>query len=379
MEHMAPEKKRWNHPLALLERYLMWQVVKSWLVATPILITLLMTLRVSKVMAQAAAGQIPVEYVWQLVWLKVPAYLGMVIPMTLFFSVLIAFGKLFQESEVTAFRASGVDLYRASRGVRWLSGGVSILVLLMVMMVTPWAQTEINRIHDEINANMNLVGLTAGRFKALSGGKERVFYAEEISADQREMAGLFFYETLPSDRFQLITSKHGTLYPDEQGDGKWLVMQQGRQYSGQPGAADVEIVDFEEYGVKLNFEKSRSGEPQGRAVPFGDLWGSDRLQHQAELQWRFSLPVMTVLLVFLAVPLSRTTPRAGKYAGMVPGVLLYLLFSNLFNISYGWIERGMVDAWLGMIWIYLVVWGVVFMLYLREGIVLLPRWRGRAG
>ena len=64
---------------------------------------------------------------------------------------------------------------------------------------------------------------------------------------------------------------------------------------------------------------------------------------------------------------------------MVPGVLLYLLFSNLFNISYGWIERGMVDAWLGMIWIYLVVWGVVFMLYLREGIVLLPRWRGRAG
>ncbi len=374
MGSKVPEKKGSTSLFTTLERYLVRQVAWTWVVATPVLITLLLTLRVSKMMAMAAAGQIPLEYVWQLVWLKVPAYLGMVVPMTLFFSVLLAFGKLYQESEVTAFRAGGVDIFRASRGVRWFSSGAAVVVTMLVLYVTPWAQTEINRIHDEINANANLVGLVPGSFKSLSGGDERIFYAEEISVDQRDMKGIFFYESMPYNRFRLITSRFGKLLPDEDSGGKWLLMLEGRQYDGNPGDADVEIVDFREYGVKLNLKKTTSGEPQGRAIPFRDLWGSERLQYKAELQWRLSLPVMTILLVLLAVPLSRASPRGGKYAGMVPGVLLYMLFSNLFNISYGWIERGVVESWMGMVWVYLLILLLVFLLYRREGILLLPKW-----
>lgn len=372
-----PEKKRWISPLNTLERYLVSQVVWAWLVATPILIILLMTLRVSKVMAKAAAGQIPVEFLWQLIWLKVPAYLGMVVPMTLFFAVLLALGRLYQGSEVTAIRAGGVDLYRASRGVRWFSLWMALVVAVMVLFVTPWAQMEINRIHDEINANANLVGLTAGRFKPLSGSSERIFYAEEISVDQKELREIFFYEAVPPDRFRLITARRGEMYPDENGEGKWLVLSEGRQYGGRAGESDVEVVDFKEYGFLLNFAHSSSGEPKGRAIPFRDLWGSDKLQYQAELQWRFSLPVLTVLLVFMAIPLSRTSPRKGKYAGLLPGVLLYLLFSNLFNVAYGWIERGLVESWWGMSWIYLLIMVLIFLLYLREGEVPLPG-RGRS-
>jgi len=114
----VPEKKKAITGFTTLERYLVREVVWTWAVATPVLITLLLTLRISKMMAKAVAGQIPLEHVWQLVWLKVPAYMGMVIPMTLFFSVLLAFGRLYQGSEVTAFRAGGVDTFRASRGVR---------------------------------------------------------------------------------------------------------------------------------------------------------------------------------------------------------------------------------------------------------------------
>jgi lipopolysaccharide export system permease protein len=94
METKLPGKKGKGHGFTALERYLVVQVFWAWLVATPILLVLLMSLRVSKVMAQAAAGQIPVDFLWQLIWLKVPAYLGMVVPMTLFFAVILAFGRL---------------------------------------------------------------------------------------------------------------------------------------------------------------------------------------------------------------------------------------------------------------------------------------------
>jgi lipopolysaccharide export system permease protein len=356
----------------ILEKYLLRQVAGIWAVASPLLIILLLTLEVSKLMAKAAAGIIPVEYVWQLLWLRVPTHLGMVVPMTLFFAVLLAFGRLYQSSEVTAFRASGIDIFEASRGVRWFSVVVAFMVTMLVLFVTPWAQEEMNQIHDEINANANLVGLTAGRFKPLSGKTERIFYAEEVSVDQTKLNGIFFYEAVSEDRFRLITAKEGEMYPNENGDGKWMVMKEGRQYGGKAGESDVEIVDFKEYGFLLNLSRSSSGEPKGRAIPFHDLWGSERLQYQAELQWRFSLPVLTVLLVMLAIPLSRTSPRGGKYAGMVPGLLLYLLFSNLSNIAYGWIERGMVDQWLGMSWIYLMIIILIFFFYLRDGVLLIP-------
>jgi len=363
----VPEKKRSIIRFTILERYLVREVVWTWAVATPALITLLLALRISKIMAKAVAGQIPLEHVWQLVWLKVPAYMGMVIPMTLFISVLLAFGRFYQESEVTAFRAGGVNIFKASRMLHWFSMGVAIIVTILVLFVTPWAQKEVNNIHHEINASTNLVGLTPGRFKSLSDDEERIFYAEEISVDQRDMKGLFFYEWVPPDRFRLVTSRFGHLLPSEDGDGKWLIMKQGRQYSGRPGSADVEVVGFEEYGVKINLKKSTSGEPSGRAIPFQTLWGSERLKYKAELQWRLSLPVMTVLLVMLAVPLSRTSPRGGKYASLVPGILLYMLFSNLFNISYGWIEQGKVESWMGMSWVYLSILTLIFILYLREG------------
>ncbi|MBT3348606.1 MAG: LPS export ABC transporter permease LptF [Thiotrichales bacterium] len=358
-----------------LESYLVGQVLWTWLVATPILIILLLTLRISKMMAQAASGQVPAEYIWQLIWLKVPAYMGMVIPMTIFFSVLIAFGRLYQESEVTAFRAGGVDIYRAARGVRWLSVVIATVVTVFVLYVTPWAQAEINNIHDEINANENLVGIAQGQFKPISGGSERVFYAEEVSTDQRDMSGVFFYENMVDGGFRVITSKRGELDATPDQGGKWLVLKDGRQYSGTPGKADIEIVNFSEYGIKLNFAKSISGEPQGRAIPVATLWGSNSNKHQAELHWRFSLPIMTILLVFLAIPLSRTTPRGGKYAGVAPGILIYLLFSNLFNIAYGWVEHGEASGLLAMGSIYVAIALLIFVLYLRDGVLLLPRLR----
>ncbi len=372
-----PTKKKTRRPVfTTLEKYLMLQVIWTWLIATPVLISLLMTLEISRLMAKAAAGVIPPEHIWHLFWLRVPTDLGMVIPMTLFFSILLTFGRLYQGSEVTAFSAGGVDIFTASKGVRWFAVIISFVVAILILFVTPWAQTEMNRIHDEINANANLVGLSPGRFKTLSGGNGRIFYSEKISVDQRELEGVFFYEAVPPDSFRLITAETGELYPNQDGDGKWLVLQDGRQYSGRPGDPDMEILKFKEYGFLMEISKSSNKAPRGRAIPFHDLWGSNKLQHQAELQWRFTLPVMTILLALLAVPLSRTTPRGGKYAGMVPGVLLYMVFSNLFNISYGWIEKGKIESWLGMSWIYALILVLIFFLYLRQGVFLLP-WKRR--
>jgi lipopolysaccharide export system permease protein len=57
-------------------------------------------------------------------------------------------------------------------------------------------------------------------------------------------------------------------------------------------------------------------------MAFLDLMGSDEPEHVAEFQWRLGIPLSTIVLAILAVPLSRSQPRAGRYGRLAIGLLV---------------------------------------------------------
>jgi lipopolysaccharide export system permease protein len=73
---------------------------------------------------------------------------------------------------------------------------------------------------------------------------------------------------------------------------------------------------------------------------------------RAELQWRLGLPVMTVVLTILAVPLGRLRPREGRYARVWIAVMVFALYANLALAGRTWIERGQVAPALGLWWVH---------------------------
>ncbi len=355
----------------LLERYLIREVWGVWMVATPVIILLLMGIRVSKKLAEAAAGALPAEAVWGLVWLKVPAYLGMVVPMTLFFSVLLALGRWSRDSELVSALAGGMSVLRLSRALLWLAAAVAVVVGLLVNVATPWASQEMNRIYDEVEASANFVGVMAGRFKEISGKGENIFYTEEMSADQSRMRGIFYYHG-EGGEYRVVTAKEGLLMPSGDGKGRWLKLTEGKQYQGRPGSAAMEMVEFDEYSVRLLFNDPIIDDPRGREVSLSKLLEFNSLRDYAEVQWRIALPLMTVLLVFLALSLTQTFSRQGRYVGLIPGVLLYLLYSNLLNVSYSWIEEGTIPPIIGMNWVHLLFIGITAWMFHQQGTVSVP-------
>ena len=71
-----------------------------------------------------------------------------------------------------------------------------------------------------------------------------------------------------------------------------------------------------------------------------------------------SLPLSLFVLALLAVPLSRTSPREGRYARLGIALFVYLIYANLLSIARVWVERGIVTDDVGMWWVHAVV-GVV--------------------
>jgi lipopolysaccharide export LptBFGC system permease protein LptF len=104
-----------------------------------------------------------------------------------------------------------------------------------------------------------------------------------------------------------------------------------------------------------------------KLMPTSSLVGSTDSAHKAELQWRLSAPLSLFALTLIAVPLSRSSPRQGRYGRLALGILVYVLYSNLTEATHSWVEREMFPSVIGIYWVPLVIVTVaVLMLWWQE-------------
>jgi lipopolysaccharide export system permease protein len=75
-----------------------------------------------------------------------------------------------------------------------------------------------------------------------------------------------------------------------------------------------------------------------------ELAQSTSLNDVAEFQWRLSTPVSALLLALLAIPMSRSRPRQGRYARMLGALVIYAVYFNLLDVSRTWVEQGTAKA-----------------------------------
>ena len=78
------------------------------------------------------------------------------------------------------------------------------------------------------------------------------------------------------------------------------------------------------------------------------------------------MPLSVMMLALLAVPLSRTTPRQGRYAKLFVAVMIYVIYNNLLGISNSWLEDGKVTAAVGMWWVHAAMLFGVWLLLVNQ-------------
>jgi lipopolysaccharide export system permease protein len=70
--------------------------------------------------------------------------------------------------------------------------------------------------------------------------------------------------------------------------------------------------------------------------------------HKAQLSWRLSLPVLAIVVTLLAVPLSRVNPRQGRFARLVPSIVIYLVYLTTLSTVTNSVGHGGMGPW--VIW-----------------------------
>ena len=198
--------------------------------------------------------------------------------------------------------------------------------------------------------------LVPGRFQALRDGT-RVTYTQSLSENRVDLSGVFISEKRMSqdkakDRgISVLVAEKGR--QEVRADGnRYLILENGFRYDGNPGEANYRAIQYDTYGVLLPKPDVSSDITDREAIPTGELWGSNDPRPRAELQWRLSLPILVFIVTLMAVPLSRVNPRQGRFLKLLPAILLYMAYLTLLIAARSAMEKGRLPAALGMWWVH---------------------------
>ena len=343
----------------IIFRYLTKEVYSTLLGVTGVLLVIFICNQFVHFLEMAADGRLTGTAVMQLMSLQVPILLGLLLPLSLFMGILLVYGRLYVDSEMTVLAACGVS--RAQ--LVWLTLASALGVMVVVGILMLWIQPKLAWYRDHIYAEAfqasPIQKMSAGKFESIGSG-QYVIYAQGLSRDHQRLKNVFaaerpdFDTAGPAKSLGVMYAEGGHQQIDPKTHEQYVVFTNGIRYDGIPGQQNYQIAQFKEYGIRVQTTPyTFSGKADFTPTTLLWLERDKSPEAMAELQWRFSLPLSVMVLALLAVPLSRVNPRHGRYLQLIPAVIIYIVYADTLFISQGWLQDGTIPAYIGMWWTHL--------------------------
>jgi lipopolysaccharide export system permease protein len=348
-----------------IERYLLREVVQTWLAVTGVLVAILLANQLSRVLGQAADNQYGRHVVIDLIALGAVMNLSVIVPVGLLLAVVLTLGRLYHDSEIAALQACGYGPTRMLRPIFAFAAVIAVALGWLTFFQVPKADHDVQLLRQSAIKEAQFGQLDAGRFRAFSGG-DIVFYAEQVDAGG--VLHNVFVQRQIGERVEVALANSAT-YTQVGDDGAHLVtLFDGRRYEGVPGHGDFRIIEFREHGIPIATPPAVASIQDPDTKPTPELLGSLAPADIAQLQIRGSAPIMAMLLTLIAVPLSRLRPRQGRYARVGLAIVAYFLYSNLLSVAKVWLEKGDLPPLVGVWWVHLLALALGLYLLRRESV-----------
>lgn len=348
----------------IISRYLKKEIAYTLFGVTFVLLLIFLSNQLVRYLKYAANGKIASNILLQLMGFEIPFLLALILPLGMYLGVIFTYSRLYVDNELRVMQASGLSTNR----LFFITGSFGIVIAIIVATLTLWVNPHIasakNKLISKSMATENILDtLIPGRFQ-VSPGDKRVLYVESISRNHKNANNIFIAEQKEhSDRetsWAILSAKEGHQIRDAKKD-RYVVATDGFRYEGTPGENAYKIIQFQKYAVRVIEQvMGLRHEPQ-EMLPTNVLIQeyAKSPKNAAELQWRFAMPISALLLVLLAIPLSYTKPRQGRYSNIFPALLIYVVYMNLLFLTRDWISSKTISSSLGMWWVHGLLLSVI--------------------
>ena len=313
-----------------------------------VLLGISITTQLVRLLGQAASGMITSTGVVALLGFTLVGYLPILLSVTLFIAVLMTLTRSYRDSEMVVWFSCGQGLDRWIRPVLAFALPLVLTIALLSLLLSPWAVEKAEEFRRQMDSRDDVAQVTPGVFHE-SRRADRVYLVEEVAGKANLVANVFVSST-QHGKLGVMVAQSGFQETAANGD-RFLVLQNGRRYEGEPGSADYKIFEFGRYAMRIETAESAVRAPTTKTATTWELLQDPTPRNLGELSWRVGLPASALILCLLAIPLSFINPRAGRSMNIVLAILVYMIYSNLLSIMQASITQSRIDVITGM-------WGV---------------------
>ncbi|HEY5970447.1 MAG TPA: LPS export ABC transporter permease LptF [Pseudoxanthomonas sp.] len=347
-----------------LDRYLFREFTQSFLATLIVLLVVSLGGVMADLLGNIADGRLPATLLLSQLGLQLLNYLALILPLALMLGLLLAFARLYRDSEMPVLTSVGIGPVRLLRPLLMLVVPVVALVGALSLWLGPWADRTSERMVEHANRSLIVAGLDAGKFTMLPNGS--VIYVGGITADGTHMRRVFV-QRQEGDRLDVVTARSGEMFFEGPRD-RYLRLDEGFRVEGPlDQGRDYNLMRYASNEIALPDRADVRDEADPELMTTRALFGDKRADANAQLHSRIAPPLLALGFALLTLPLARSSPRQARYGRIMMGFLAYLVGTNLMFIGTQALSDGKVPPLLGLWWLTLPLLVLGAWLYLRDG------------
>ena len=265
-----------------------------------------------------------------------PSFLIITIPISVLLGTLLTFGRLSSDSEITAFKASGISLYQLFFPVSVFALAAFLMTSFLVFYGLPWGNRG-------FKATLFLIAQSRADIEI----KERVFndmfsglviYVDRVPIQGNRMEGILIYDDREKGKSNTIIAREGFLINNPESQEIILRLNNGDIHRYEPRVQTFQKIKFDTYDLKLELSKAllalgkklkefeMSIDEIKEKIETLKKQGKDITSQQVELYKRYTIPFTCIVFALIGAPLGIQPRRSGRSYGFILSILILLVY-----------------------------------------------------
>lgn len=277
-----------------------------------------------------------ISHILMLLFFISPSFLIFTIPMAFLLGTLLSFGRLSGDSEITAFKASGVSLYQLFFPISILSICAYLLTTFLVFFGLPWGNQGFMATLYQIAQSKANIEIKERVFNDMFSGL--VVYVDKVPIQGKKMEGILIYDERDKEKVHTIFAKEGFLVNNPETQEVILRLLHGDIHRLESKTKVYQKMKFDTYDLRLELEKTfaawgarlkeqeMSVDEIKEKIRKMKTYGLDTTSQEVELHKRYAIPFTCIVFGLIGVPLGIQPRRSGRSYGFILSIFIIMMY-----------------------------------------------------
>lgn len=330
--------------MKLLDKYILKQVIEMFIMGVLVFTSIIFASDTFiTLIKQISMYGIPFKIAFLIIILHLPSVFVMTIPMGVLLATVMTLNGLSLSSEITVMRACGIGLNRIAKPIFIFAIIMSFVSFILNETIVPVMTKQSTDLALYAFSKKNIPeGKHNFTFKEIKDGGllKRLFYVGDCT--NKQLHNITVLDASKDDTIQILQAREGATTPEG-----WS-FQKGAIYTLTDSGETLDTTLFEDtkirFGMDLSKEMDRNFANERNFIQLCRFLSQPDVANKNVLKInlfdKIALPLTTIVLVLIGVPLAITPPRVRYNRGFLFSILIIFAYYLIRALSISFGEAG---------------------------------------